>query len=62
MLLMKRFLPFSAMYENSDSFRKYVGLERYGVNPTLTWMAAASTKVTLSYEYLHDGRVASGSQ
>ena len=26
----------NGMYENSDSFRKYVGLERYGINPTLT--------------------------
>ena len=29
-------LRLNAMYENSDSFRKYVNLERHGINPTLT--------------------------
>jgi len=29
-------LRFNAMYENSDSFRKFVNLERYGISPTLT--------------------------
>ena len=26
----------NGMYENSDSFRRFVGLERYGINPTFT--------------------------
>ena len=32
-------LRLNAMYENSDSFRKYVNLERHGINPTLTYAA-----------------------
>jgi catecholate siderophore receptor len=48
----------NTMYENSDSFRKYVGLERYGVNPTVTLMPNDRTRVSASYEYLHDGRTA----
>ena len=46
------------MYENSDSFRDYVDLERYGVNPTLTIAAGPRTRITLGYEHLHDTRVA----
>ncbi len=48
----------NALYENSDSFRRFVGLERYGINPTLTLLPSSQTTVTLSYEYFHDGRVA----
>ena len=35
------------MYENSDTFRNYVGLERYGVSPTLTFFPSKDTKITL---------------
>jgi catecholate siderophore receptor len=45
------------MYENSDSFRSEVGLERTGFNPTLT-VISNRTKITTAYEYLHDTRVA----
>src|SRR4029453_7808434 len=45
-----------AMYEDSDSFRDQVSLERYAVNPTLTIAAGARTRVTLGYEHLHDTR------
>ena len=48
----------NGMYENSGSFRKFVGLDRYAVNPTLTWLATGRTKITLSYENLHDRRTA----
>ena len=46
------------MYENSDSFRDYVGLERYGFTPTVTVNASDRTKVVVRYEYLNDTRVA----
>ena len=42
------------MYENSDSFRDVVGLERYGVTPTVTVAPSDRTKITLRYEYLND--------
>jgi catecholate siderophore receptor len=48
----------NSLYEHSDSFRRFVGLERYGVNPTFTFLPNKRTQVTLSYEYFHDGRVA----
>src|SRR6476661_5599344 len=46
------------VYENSDSFRDHVDLERYGVNPTATFIVGPKTAIKLSYEYFHDGRVA----
>jgi catecholate siderophore receptor len=48
----------NGMYENSDSFRKYVNLERYGISPTLTIAPENQTKITLGYEYFHDVRTA----
>lgn len=48
----------NGFYENSDSFRNYVGLERYGLNPTFTWSLSDSTRVTGSYEFFRDRRVA----
>lgn len=48
----------NAMYEDSDSFRNQVGLERYGVSPTVTFAPSDRTKIALSYEYLNDRRVA----
>ena len=47
----------NAMYEKSDTFRDYVNLERYGINPTVT-IRGDDTKVKLSYEYFHDERTA----
>jgi catecholate siderophore receptor len=47
----------NGLYEDSGSFRQYVDLERYGVNPTLTVMANR-TRITFGYEHLHDYRVA----
>ena len=48
----------NAMVESSDSFRSGVNLERYAVNPTLTFLPAARTRVFLGYEFLYDGRLA----
>lgn len=46
------------MYEGSDTFRNFGWLERWGINPTLTYRLSDSTKIRLSYEYYHDERVA----
>jgi catecholate siderophore receptor len=48
----------NGLYENSDSFRHGVDLERYGVNPTATLILGPKTALKLSYEYFHDRRVA----
>jgi len=49
---------FNAMYENSDTFRDYGHLERYGINPTVTLKPSDDTKIKLSYEFFHDFRLA----
>ena len=47
----------NAMYENSGSFRRFVDLERYGINPTLTIQSDADTRFTLGYEHVRDNRI-----
>lgn len=47
----------NAMYENSNSFRNYFNLERYGIAPTVTFTPDDQTKVRLGYEYFHDDRL-----
>ena len=48
----------NGMFENSESFRQDVDLERYAVNPTMTIAASPHTRIILGYEHLHDTRVA----
>jgi catecholate siderophore receptor len=48
----------NAFYEGSDTFRDFGRLERYGINPTLTWKPTDDTKIKLSYEYYHDNELA----
>src|SRR4029078_1382695 len=51
-------LRLNGVYENSGSFRDHVNLERYGVNPTATFIVGPKTAVKLSYEYFNDYRTA----
>lgn len=51
-------LRLNGLYENSGSFRRFVDLERYGINPTLTILPASQTRITFGYEHFHDGRTA----
>jgi catecholate siderophore receptor len=44
--------------ERSSSFRDFVSLERYGINPTVTLMPGEQTRITVSYENFRDRRVA----
>ena len=48
----------NAFYEDSDTFRDFGHLERYGINPTVTLKPDDDTKIKLSYEYFHDDRTA----
>ena len=48
----------TTMYENSDSYRNGVGVERYGVNPTVAFRLTPRTTLRASYEHFHDARVA----
>ena len=51
-------LRVNGVIEDSDSFRSGVGLQRYGVAPTVTVMRSARTALTFDYEHFHDERVA----
>jgi catecholate siderophore receptor len=51
-------LRLNAMYEDGDSYRDDVTLERYGANPTMRIKIGDSTAATLGVEYFHDERVA----
>ena len=51
-------LRLNGVYENSGSFRRFVGLERYGINPTLTIVPGTNTRIAVGYEHFHDTRVA----
>lgn len=44
------------MYENSGSYRDFVDLERYGINPKMTFRPDDNTKVRLAYEYFNEDR------
>ena len=48
----------NGVFEDSDSFRRGVGLQRYGIAPSLTFLANPRTMVTFDYEHFHDERVA----
>jgi catecholate siderophore receptor len=48
----------NGMFEDSDSFRKYVGLRRFAVNPTLTFAPTTKTRIAAGYEHLRDDRIA----
>ncbi len=47
----------NAVYEDADSYRSGVNLERYGITPTLTLKPTDNTKIVLSAEYFMDKRI-----
>jgi catecholate siderophore receptor len=49
-------LRVNGLWEKVDSFRRFTGIKRYGINPTVGWQPGADTRVDLSYEYFHDRR------
>jgi catecholate siderophore receptor len=49
-------LRVNGLYENGESFRRHVDLERYGFAPTLGILAGPDTRIDLAYEYFHDRR------
>ena len=51
-------LRLNGVYENSDVFRHDVNVERYGVNPTLTFAPGERTRITAGYEHFYDHRTA----
>lgn len=47
----------NAVYEDSDSYRDGVNLERYGITPTFTFKPSEQTKIVLSAEYFDDKHI-----
>jgi catecholate siderophore receptor len=47
-----------SMYEDSSSYRDFVDLERWAVNPTLAFKPSDDTKLVLGYEHSEDHRTA----
>ena len=48
----------NGVYENSDSFRRFVNLNRFAINPTFTFTPDKNTRITIGYEFARDRRVA----
>src|SRR3546814_7409340 len=46
------------MYEDSDSYRDGVSVERYGINPTASFRLGERTTATVGYEHFRDDRIA----
>ncbi len=57
-LSQKAAVRLNGMFENSGSFRRFVNLERYGLNPSLTFTPNAETRIAIDFEHFHDRRVA----
>lgn len=52
------FFRLNGLFEDSGTFRDFVDLRRWGINPTATLLLGADTTLKLSYEYFHDERTA----
>lgn len=48
----------NSVYENSDSFRDFVNLNRFAINPTFTFIPGKKTRFTVGYEFTRDRRTA----
>ena len=44
------------LFERSESFRNFVNIERWGVNPSLAWRNSDGLTVSLAYEHFNDDR------
>lgn len=46
----------NGVFEDTGTYRDFVDIRRYGVNPTMTFLLGPATTLKLSYEYFHDER------
>jgi catecholate siderophore receptor len=51
-------LRLTGVFENTDTYRAGVGLQRYGLNPTIAAMLGARTLLRAGFERFHDDRTA----
>ena len=47
----------NGLYEQSYGYRNFYKLERWGINPTLTWKPTDKTIISTQYEHFRDRRV-----
>ena len=47
----------NAMFEDSNSYRDHVDVERWGINPTATFRLGDATTLEVGYEHFEDNRV-----
>jgi catecholate siderophore receptor len=52
------FARFNAVFEDTNSYRDFFHMRRFGLNPTATWLPTPNTRVKLSYEHFEDRRTA----
>nr|WP_041928990.1 TonB-dependent siderophore receptor [Methylorubrum extorquens] len=50
------FFRMNGVFEDTATYRDFVDIRRYGVNPTMTFLLGPQTTLRLSYEYFHDDR------
>jgi len=50
------FFRMNGVFEDTATYRDFVDIRRYGVNPTMTFLLGPQTTLRLSYEFFHDDR------
>lgn len=50
------FFRLNGVFEDTGTYRDFVDIRRYGINPTMTFLLSPVTTLKLSYEYFHDER------
>ncbi|RZK97981.1 MAG: TonB-dependent siderophore receptor, partial [Methylobacterium sp.] len=50
------FFRLNGVFEDSQTYRQFGALQRYGINPTMTFLLGPATTLKLSYEFFHDDR------
>ena len=52
------FFRLNGVFEDTGTYRDFIDIRRYGVNPTMTFLLGPQTTLRLSYEYFSDNRIA----
>ena len=47
----------NGMFEDTGTYRDFIDIRRYGVNPTMTFLLGPETTLRLSYEFFSDNRI-----
>ncbi|CAO4134945.1 putative TonB-dependent receptor BfrD [Methylorubrum extorquens] len=52
------FFRLNGVFEDTGTYRDFIDIRRYGVNPTMTFLLGPQTTLRLSYEVFADNRIA----